>query len=378
MTKAITTRAEVSLDTLVENYAEVCRYVAPANVMAVVKGNAYGHGAVATAKALEEAGCRRFAVATVDEALELRAASVKADVHLLGGLTGEQLRIAVENDLIPFVPDTPRLILLNSFAREVRRQQRYHVKVDTGMGRLGVLPDALDEYMGVALRQEHLYLEGAATHLPLAAIDDPFNNLQFNRFREAARLVEQAVGRKILKHVAASCVTVRFREMHLDMVRVGSLLYGLCHIDFSNVLALKPVLALKTTIVQVKTVPAGWHAGYGATHSDHPRKLGLLPLGLVDGLMSTYQHPQVLIRGEFCPVLSIAADQTIADVSALKEVEVGDDVVVIGWQGGNVISANQVGIASGTNYGEILMKISHRVPHVYSFRGDLWEKRLIR
>ncbi len=371
----ITTRAEINIDALHHNYRTVCDYVHPAEVSFVVKGNAYGHGAVMTVRAVREVGCRRFWVAHLDEGIQLRQAGIDdCDIHVLGGLTPGQLKVALEYDLIPFIPDVDRVSAYDGLAAAAGKVGRFHLKVDSGMGRLGLFSDDIQRFCDEYERCDNIRLEGAGTHVAAPKNPNPLNELQIRRFTEAVTKLRRRLPEEdITAHMAASVPLVRFRQMHLDMVRPGSLIYGLCHLA-EHPLDLKPALSLKTSVVQVKQVPAGWNVGYGDNTAPTPRTLALLPMGQVDGMTPTHgrkKNAEVLIGGRRCPVVSIAADQMIADVTGLQGVEVGDEAVVIGRQKTEEITARQLGLQAGSSYGEILMKMSHRVPRLYYSDGKL-------
>lgn len=372
----LTTRAEISVEALEHNFRIVSDFVAPAKVMVVVKGDAYGHGAVETVKILSEIGCKDFWVAHLDEGLELKMAGIGANIHLLGGTTQKQLETVLQYGIIPFVNSTETLRYLEKAALKQDKVAKFHLKIDTGMGRLGLFKDEISDFCEELKRCKFVRLIGVGSHLAQAAQLHPLNDLQICRFENAVDFLEQEFD-FVPRHLLASCGTVSFPKKHYEFVRVGSLIYGLCHLA-QHPLPLKPTLALKTVVVQVKEVPLGWNIGYGENIVTATKKIALLPMGQVDGMTSVLganKKAQILIRGKKASIVSIAADQMIADVTHIEGVARGDEGVVIGNQGEEEITARELGLQAESSYGEILMKISRRVPRIYHREGQIKQIR---
>jgi alanine racemase len=378
MAKSTTlTRLEINLDLLKYNYKLTKDYVSPAEVSVVVKGNAYGHGAPKVVKTLIEEGCNKFWVANLVEGIQLRKAGINNDVteiNILGGLTPVQLKEALKYDLIPFIPDVERLETIDQIANNMNKVAKFYLKLDTGLGRLGLFPKDINEFCNKLDKLKRVQLLGVGSHLAFSDMIHPLNELQYKRFEEAVSYLKGRYGSTIKAHLSGSIAVIRFPKMNFDMVRTGSMIFGLSHFE-ENPIPIKPVLSYKTIIVQIKEVPAGWNIGYGENYAQEPRLIALLPVGLVDGLSSMHNKKgsaNVLIHSVKCPIVSITSDQSMVDITEVEEdVQVGDEAVLIGSQGSKEITARELGFQADTNYAEILMKISPRVPRLYYKEGNL-------
>ena len=370
MRPEIMTRMNVDLNAIISNYHAVCCYASPARVFAVVKSEAYGHGAVPVARALQSVGCHRFAVAMVDEGIQLRRAEIAGEIMVMGAILPEQMAIMAEHDLIPVLPDRERLEKWQETAKAQGKRLPYHIKVDVGLGRMGFMPEEGSSAVQAAASLPDIELVGIGSHLSY-----PGGPLEVNE-RELARYHTFTSGfgeqfPDIARHLAASQAVARFKDMHMDLVRVGGLLYGFQHVSDSG-LKLRPAMEYKTVVAQVRHLPAGWHIGYDmACVLEEPTRIALLPLGWTDGLASTQLgKARVLIRGEFCTLVGLCTDFAMIDVSHLPEVQTGDEVVLIGKQGNHSITAIELGRAGGISTGQLLGKVSLRVPRIYSLKGQ--------
>jgi len=360
-------RIEISLDNLVFNYKSVQSYVAPSLVIPVVKGNAYGHGAVAASRALVEAGASKLAVARIDEASELRRAGIGPDVEviIMTVTLPEEIEEAAAIGASVFVPDLWRLKFVKSLAERLGRPVLFHIKVDTGMGRIGFM---LEEAPAVAKDLEDLggaRLMGIGTHLSASWIETEQNQRQFERFTSFVTRIN-APG--ALLHIAASSGVARFPEMFMSAVRTGGLMYGLSRIP--TPFELKPVAEYKTRVGQVRRLPAGWHMGYGVENwVKEPMTTATLPVGSVDGLSSNMVgRAHFLINGHRCRLVAVCTDNCMVDLRNAPGAKAGDEVVIFGAQGDDRITVNEMIAANGTGFGEFVGKIGLRVPRIY-FRG---------
>ncbi|NPV70082.1 MAG: alanine racemase [Firmicutes bacterium] len=366
-----TTFCEINLDNIAFNYETVCRYVAPSEVIPVLKGNAYGHGAVALARVLVEMGCRHLTVAKLTEASQLRKAGIdtsKVDLIIMTAMLPDEIDMAISINASFFVPDFRTLDYLRKVGNRQAWPPRFHIKVDTGMGRMGFMPE---EGHAVAMALKSLKgckLEGFATHLCAAGEDSEQNQRQLERFDAFLAGVNPPDG--CLIHMASSSAVCRFPEMFKSAVRVGDLIYGLCGVD-NPPFELRPALSCVTRVIQVKSLPPGWHVGYGARQWVRtPMTTATISMGIVDGMMSSQVNRGcVLVNGRRCRLLAACADTAIIDVSDAGGVEPGDNVVYIGSQGSERITAREQAIAAGTGFNELLSKISLRTPRVYCRKG---------
>jgi len=339
--------------------------------MAVVKADAYGHGATEVARVLRDEGCRHFGVATIEEARQLRAAGVSERIYLLGGFFDFQCDAIVALDLTPAIFDLSMVKPLDEACRRADRKGfAVHLKLDTGATRLGVRASELG-LMVEALRQcSSLAVEGAFTLLANAA--DPSSSVtdsQLEVFRDAVATLRAAGFELPLNHVSNSAALVLRPDAHFDLMRPGLALYGLPPVAaVREQLELQPVMTLKTRLMQCKRVPAGAGVSYGHTYIT-PREsiIGVLPLGYADGYRRGLQHgAEVLIRGRRAPVVgAICMDLTMIDLTDVPGAAIGDEVILWGGSGDNAISVNDVARIAQTISYEMLCTVGRRVARVY-------------
>ena len=365
------TYATVNLTALAHNLSCIKRCLSPGcEVMAIVKANAYGHGAVETAQALARQGIGRFAVASLDEGIALRQAGLSGSVVVLGALFEQQIADLVAHRLTPVVSDRRILPALAKAARSHPTPYPIHLKVETGMGRLGFSPDELLSLLDSPLLRNPLQVEGMMTHLADAdGADNDFTERQLVVFRSILEQIRQRGITIPLVHAANSAAIVRFPETHFSLVRPGIMLYGY-HTLPASVPApdLTPVLSLRTTIVQLRTIPRGGTVSYNRTFvAKRPTRIAVLPIGYADGYSRRLSHRgSVLIQGRRAPIVGLVCmDMIMVDVTDLAPVPVGETVTLIGQQGGESIWANEVADWIGTIPYEVLCGIGSRVPRLY-------------
>lgn len=370
------TWAEVSLSALTENYLRLKRHLAADGqvrpLMAVVKANAYGHGAVECARALEAVGADWFGVALVEEAVELRQAGIVQPVFCLGGFWRTQGELIVEHDLTPALFRMDLAEELNECAKAAGRVASFHLKVDTGMGRLGVQLSELAEFASALRSLNHINLDGVLTHFADAdGLETDYTEGQISRFNKAVSILRELGFQPTWLHMANSAGLHAYPEAHGNLARAGAAMYGLVRDVLSprlEPLPLKPVLALKSRIVLLKTVPAGTSLGYGCTFTTaRESRIATLPIGYADGFHRAHSNNgRVIVRGRFAPVVGrVSMDLTVLDVTDVPSVELGDEVVLLGAQQGLRISAEDLAAEVGTISYEILTSISGRVPRIY-------------
>jgi len=338
--------------------------------MAVVKANAYGHGDVETTKALMRHGLSRVAVFSIDEGITLRQAGINAPIVVLGPLFKEQLGELFAHQLTPVVSDVSLLPALAQAASSVPTPYPIHLKVETGMGRLGITANELETLFHTRSFPNTLHLEGLMTHL--ADADGPSTGTtqeQVARFRDAIEVVTKAGFRVPLIHAANSAGSVRFPEAQFSLVRPGIMLYGY-HTLPNSVAApdLKPVLSLQTRIAQLRTVQPGHKISYGGTFTaKRVTKTAVLPIGYADGVSRHLSNRGcVLIHGRRAPIAGIVCmDMIMVDVTGITGAAVGDEAVLIGRQGDDQITAADIAEWTGTIPYEVLCAIGPRVPRQY-------------
>ena len=365
------TYATVNLSALAHNLSCIKRYLsAGCEVMAVVKANAYGHGAVETAQALARQGIKRFAVASLDEGIALRQSLPSASIVVLGALFEEQVSDLVAHQLTPVVSDGRILPVLAKAVCSHPVPYPIHLKVETGMGRLGFSSEELFTLLDSPLLRSPLQVEGLMTHLADAdGKDSAFTERQLGAFRAVVEQIRQRGVTLPLVHTANSAAIIRFPDAHFSLVRPGIMLYGY-HTLPATVPApdLKPVLSLHTTIVQLRTIPQGGTVSYNGTFvATRPTRIAVLPIGYADGYSRQLSHRgSVLIRGRRALIVGLVCmDMIMVDVTDIAQVQVGETVTLIGQQEGQSIWADEVAGWIGTIPYEVLCGIGSRVPRLY-------------
>ena len=371
------TWAEIDLNNLAANFKQVQRLVSPtARVMAVVKANAYGHGAVECARRLAREGADWFGVALPEEGIELREAAITQPILCLGGYWPGQAAVCIQHALTPVVYRVELIDALNQAAISAGVVADVHVKVDTGMGRLGVRFDQLSEFVAALNQFRNVRIDGIMTHL--AAADDascqPLTHDQIQRFDEAVTVFRDHGYRPTYLHLANSAGVYGHRESWGNLVRPGGVLYGLWRdvLPASASPELLPVMSLHSRICLLKWVPPGETIGYGCTFEASRRSLiATLPVGYHDGYMRGLSNRgHVIVRGKYAPVVGrVSMDLTLIDVTDVADVEVDDQVTVLGWNRENAelkITAEDLARIVGTLSYEITCGVSDRVPRVYA------------
>ena len=360
-------RVEVDAAALAANARLLkARVGAGVEMMAVVKADAYGHGALTTARAVLGSGVRYLAAANMAEALALRAGGIDAPLLLLSHVPPSALALAVEQRLTVSIFDLPQAAGYAPVIAALAGRLKVHVKVDSGMGRLGVLPgDALELFRRLRAMPS-IEIEGIYTHFSLADEDPAYTARQLRRFEDVLAAVRAAGFAFRLIHAANSAALLNSPASCFNLVRPGILLYGLKPAPQMEIPRdLQPALAWKTAVAQVKTLPPHSAVGYGNVYRTRTaERLAVLPVGYADGLRRTPQTwREVLVRGQRAPLVGRPGmEKTIISVSHLPAVSSGDEVVLLGRQGSEVISADEIAAWLGTVNYEILTMILPRVP----------------
>jgi len=373
----IITWAEIDLDAIAHNAAALkARAGGRAELMVTVKANAYGHGAVPVARAALEGGATRLAVARTLEGVELRQAGLTAPILIMGyTLPAEAARI-LRWDLTPTVNTWEQATALSAAAQKAGKTVPIHIKVDTGMGRFGLLPGEALDFVQAISRLPGLFLEGLYTHFAVAdAADKTYTRYQFETYMNVAAQLEAAGFPFPLKHVANSATTLDLPEMALDMVRCGIALYGLHPSDeVEPAVPLRPAMALKSRVARVRTLPAGSSISYGCTYTTtRPTPVALVPVGYGDGYHRILSNKgAVLIHGQRVPIVGrVCMDQFVVDVSGIPDIRQDDEVVLFGRQGEAEITAEEVARWAQTINYEVTTSILPRVTRVFLREGQV-------
>lgn len=369
------TRAEVDLDVIKQNVRALRQRASRSDLLVVVKADGYGHGSVAIGRAVLAAGAARLGVYTVDEGVALREAGIGVPILVFGPFTQQEAKLLVEADLTATIGTVEMLDTL--VATSPARPVPCHIKLDTGLTRNGVEPAALLPLVRRIEATPSVWLEGIFTHFARSdEADKRSARGQFTLYQEAVAAVEAEGFRVPIKHTAASGAVHDLPETYLDMVRCGISVYGYYPSEeVSHAVTLRPALSLLSAVSRYHVARAGTGVGYGhefVCRRDTP--IALVPIGYGDGLPRTFGRGNgtVLIRGHRAPVVArVSMDQITIDVSGVPDVEVGDEVVLIGRQGDEELTADDMALATGTINYDILCGIMPRVPRLYTEGGRL-------
>lgn len=367
------TWVEIDLSAIARNTRLIQSLVKPGVlILASLKADAYGHGALKVARTVLQNGASMLGVATVSEAIPLREAGIHAPILVFGYVPHWQMREAVHLHLTLTLYSIEAAQALSRAAQALNQAVKVHVKVDTGMGRLGIRAENMHEIVELlhAIRNlPHLQLEGIFTHFAMADTQDQTHaRKQLSRFQDMLQRIDQEHLRPTVVHAANSAALLSLPEAHFDMVRPGIALYGL---DPSPEVRLpaefRPALSFKTQVAQVKDIPEGECISYGCTYvTDRSTRVAVLPVGYADGFRrSPANWGNVLVHGQEAPLLGrVCMDQCIIDITHIPHVKVGDEVVLIGRQGTTSLTAEQVAQRLGTINYEVVSEILARVPRV--------------
>ena len=335
-------------------------------LMAVVKADAYGHGSVATSTTALANGAEALGVATLEEALELRDAGILAPILVLSYTPVHAVRQAMRHHITLTLYDLDMAYAYNQAAREVGEQLSVHIKIDTGMGRLGTLPGDSIPFFRHLINLQHLDIEGIYTHFSMADENAEYTMEQFRHFKNVVNPLRASGFNFRFIHTANSAATLTLPETHLDMVRVGVALYGESPsytVPIPD--SFRRAMTWKTVIAQVKTLPPGHPVGYGQTHvtSGH-EKIAVLPIGYSHGFRRKPKNwGQVLVQGEFAPIVGrVSMEKTTINVTHIPNVTVGDEVVLLGRQGDKQITPDDVAQQLDTNNYEVITTLLARIP----------------
>jgi len=371
------TWAEIDLNALASNFRLIrSRVGAAVSTMPVVKANAYGHGAVKCAQKLAAEGAEQFAVALPEEGIELRNAGIRQTVVCLAGFWEHQAALCIQHRLTPVLFRVDQIEALDGAAADKGVVVDIHLKIDTGMGRLGVRFDQLGEFVAQIGRFKNIRLDGLMTHF--AAADDPscqpLTTVQVQRFKDAVKLFQDNGYRPSQFHLSNSAGIFGHPEAWGNLVRPGGVLYGLWRdvlAPLSEEVQLRAVMSLYSRIMLLKWVPAGETLGYGCTfEASRMTRVATIPIGYHDGYMRGLSNrAHVIVRGTFAPVVGrISMDLTLIDVTNVPGVELGDEVTLLGHDhtgGGLAINVEDLAKIAATLSYEVTCGISERVPKIY-------------
>ncbi|WP_432405558.1 alanine racemase [Wukongibacter sp. M2B1] len=367
---------EIDLDQLGNNIRSIRSNIKPETlIMAMIKADAYGQGAVVTSNVLIENGVDRLGVASLYEALELRKYYKHIPLQIMGYVPIESYSIVLEKDIIQTVYNYEQALKLSRIASEMKKNAVIHIKINTNLNRLGFNIDSKSrQIISRIYKLPNLYVEGIFTHF--ASADNQSINLAYEKFCNFIEALEKVNVNIPIKHCSGGAAILGYPKMNLDMIRPGSVVFGLQSSGRRNItkIAVKPIMTFKSKIIQIRTVKKGEGIGYSATYiADNDRVVAIVPLGYADGL-SRYlsNNGRVLVNGIYGIIVGrICMDQCMIDITKIPSAKEGDEVVFIGVQGKNKITIDEVSRAAGTNNDDIICGFGKRLIKVYKKQGKI-------
>jgi len=362
------TVAEIDLNALAFNFRQLQKRIPKrVKILAVVKADAYGHGAVPIARKLERLGVEYLGVAIPEEGEELRKGGVKAPILVLGGIYRGDIERIFRFKLTPVVFHKETLKSLSRAAQRGKKKVRVHLKVDTGMGRLGVPLSLWPDFLKEVDRFPKIEVEGILSHFSMS--EEEFSKNQWDQFMGAVRVAEASGIFCRYLHMASSAMLTSSSDASWNLVRPGIMLYGgYPSPGFKNFIHLRPVMTLKTRIHFLKSVPSGFRISYGGTFATRRESLiATLPIGYADGYSRTLSNRgEVLVRGKRAPVVGkVCMDFMMVDVTEIPKVSLGDEVVLMGSQGKETITAEEIADRINSISYEVFCSVGKRVPRIY-------------
>lgn len=363
------TRVEVDLKILTENYKRVKAYTKNTRLMPILKANAYGHGLVRVAQLYESLKADYLGVAVVEEGILLREMGIKTPILVLGGVWGNQIPLFLKNDLTITASSIDKLKQIDETAKQMKIKAKVHLKIDTGMERIGVHYYNAEKFLESAYAFKNIVVEGIYSHFANSEADDlAYTKLQLERFNEVLEFYNRRSIKPPLRHISNSGAILQMPEANLDMVRPGIMLFGVYPSkQIKKSLQVNPALTWKSLIVYFKVVKAGNPVGYGSTwKSDHNIRAVTIPVGYGDGYLRSMSHKaKILLNGKLYPVIgTISMDQIVVNIENDSAYN-SDEVILLGSDGKHFISCEDLADWAGTVPYEILTNINTRVPRIY-------------
>ncbi|WP_127836632.1 alanine racemase [Clostridium prolinivorans] len=370
--------AEVNLDNLAHNMREIRKISKSKDIIAVIKADGYGHGALDIAPTLLENGATKIAVAVLNEAIELRRGGIKAPIIILGFTPPSLIDMLLRYDIEQTVYSYELAKEISNMAQKKNKKAKIHIALDTGMGRIGFLPndESIEDVYKIS-KLPNIIIEGLYSHFSTADEEDKtYTELQLKKFNEFYdKLIKKGIKINI-RHIANSAAIIDLPKSHFEAVRPGVILYGYYPSEevSREKINLKPVMSLKTNIVHIKKLPAGEYIGYGRKFKTNRESIiATLPVGYADGYTRfLFEKAKVIINGSFAPVVGrICMDQCMVDVTDIKNVQLGDEVILLGEKDNLKFDADDIAKLIGTINYEVTCMISKRVPRVYLKSGKV-------
>ena len=363
------TRVVVDLKILAENFKAIKAHVKDSKVMPILKANAYGNGLVRVAQLYEKLKADYLGVAVVEEGILLREMGIKMPILVLGGIWGNQIPLFLKNKLSITASSIDKLNQIDDTAAQMKIKAKVHLKIDTGMERLGVHYYNAEKFLEAAFKCKNIFVEGIYSHFANSESSDlTYTHLQLSRFQEVISYFDKHSINPPIKHISNSGAILQLPEANLDMVRPGIMLFGVYPSDqIKKTIKVKPALTWKSLVVYFKVIKAGNAVGYGLTYTpDHNIRAVTIPVGYGDGYFRSMSHKaKVLLNGKLYPVIgNISMDQIVVNIENDSAYN-SDEVILLGSDGKNSITAEDLADWAGTIPYEILTNINTRVPRIY-------------
>ncbi|MBT8386315.1 MAG: alanine racemase, partial [Ignavibacteria bacterium] len=363
------TRVEVELKTLAENFSRIKNHIKDAKVMPILKANAYGHGLLRTAQFFQKLKADYLGVAVVEEGILLRKKGIYIPILVLGGVWGNQVPLFLKHNLTITASSIDKIKMIDKTAEQMKVKAVVHLKIDTGMERIGVHHYNAENFLEATYKCKNIIVEGIYSHFANAEAEDLTHaGLQLERFNEVLTFFDKRSIKPPVRHIANSGALLQLPEANFDMVRPGILLFGVYpSAEVKKTVDVKPTLSWKSLVVYFKVIKTNQPVGYGSTFKpDHNIRAVTVPVGYGDGyLRSMSNKAKVLLRGERHPVIgTISMDQIVVNIEQGSAFN-GDEVILLGSDGTNSITCEELAEWAGTIPYEILTNINTRVPRVY-------------
>lgn len=363
---------EIDCDKIVHNVNEIKRHIgAQTNIIGVIKGDAYGHGSVEIARVLIEEGVPYLAVATIDEGIELRENQIDVPILILGYTCKDQIKEALHYNLSTALFNKEIAQNLSSYAIENNMIAKVHIKINSGMNRVGIRPEEISDFINFLKSLKGIRIEGIFTHFASAAQEDKTDaDIQYRKFQQVLQRMKNEIREPFIVHTANSGATMEMSYSHFDAVRPGRLLYGLYpYPDVKKVLYLKPALSVRAKVIQINKIKVGEGVGYeGIFRPDYDTYTAVLPLGFTDGIVSrrTVGKISVVLKGKKRKVIAVCADMCMIDIGpTLDGISVEDMVTLVGEQENQTISVEEIAEPSGESLGGVFTLLNRRLPRIY-------------
>jgi len=363
------TCVEIDLKLLEENFESIKKHVAPAKVMPILKANAYGNGLIRVAQLFQKLETDYLGVAVVEEGILLRQSGIKIPILVLGGMLGNQIPIFLKHDLSMTASSIDKLNQIDETACQLKQKAKVHLKIDTGLERIGVHYYNSEKFLEQSLNCKHTIVEGIYSHFASAdSTNLDYTKLQLERFYEVLKFYEKNSLPNPIRHISNSGAILQMPEANLDLVRPGILLYGVYPSqEVKKTIIVKPTLSWKSHVVFFKAIKPDHPVSYGSTwKSDHFIRAVTVPVGYGDGYFRSMSHKaEVLLNGKRYPIIgSITMDQIVVNIERDSSYN-GDEVILIGSDGKHQITCEELAKWAGTIPYEILTNINTRVPRIY-------------